>query len=239
MSHISMSDVHIKGYAKFFSRHRWLNLLEVLGNPPTHPQHPAERLYFRNLAPKFKYMAPKFKYLAPKLKYVAPKLKYVAPKIKYLIQNSNQSIFVPLKNLPLLTRKTPNPSSLSPTHPALGVSKKLKCILLATYTWVTHIDMSHVIMIYIYIIYVGHYDMTHFDVGRSFVCRSLIDMWFIMTWVTSSWSLIYESCLNDLHIHESRHYDPHINESCHNDLHIHESRHHGRSFMSHVLTTYI
>ena len=66
-------DIHAgvresRGMRNIFSRHRCLNLPEVLGDhggpwgtlgdPPTSPKHPAKRLYFQILAPKFKYMAP-------------------------------------------------------------------------------------------------------------------------------------------------------------------------------------
>ena len=79
-----------------------------------------------NFGAKIQTYGAKIQIFSAKLKYVAPKLKYVAPNFKYLTQNSNQSNFVPLKSSHFVQVKTPNPASLSPTHPPLGVSKNLK-----------------------------------------------------------------------------------------------------------------
>ena len=89
---------------------------------PGGPNHPTP---YKSGA-KIQTYGAKIQIFSAKLKYVAPKLKYVAPNFKYLTQNSNQSNFVPLKSSHFVQVKTPNPASLSPTHPPLGVSKNLK-----------------------------------------------------------------------------------------------------------------
>jgi len=212
MSHIPMSDLHIKGYAEKNFPTPMTKPPRVPGGPTHPPPTPCRKTLILNFGAKIQIYGAKIQIFSAKTQICSSQTQICGAKNQIFDPKFKSINFCTTKNLPPFTRKTPNPSGLSPTHPTLGASKKLKCIPLATYKWETHIDMSHVIMIYIYIIYVGNYDMTHFYVGLSFVSRWLIDMWFIMTWVTSSWSLIYESCLNDLHVNESRHNEPHINE---------------------------
>ena len=108
----------------FFSRHRCVNLPEVLGDSPIPPQHRAKRLYFQILAPKFKYVA-KFHILSAKTQIWSSQTQICGTKIQIFDPNFQSINFCTTKNLPLCTRKTPNPASLTPTHPTLGVSKKL------------------------------------------------------------------------------------------------------------------
>jgi len=81
-----------RGARNIFSRHRCLNLPEVLGTHP-HTPTPFEKTLFAILAPNLKYMAPICNYMAPKFKYVVTKFKYIAPKL--VIQTGKlQPVFI-------------------------------------------------------------------------------------------------------------------------------------------------
>ena len=102
-----------------FSRHQCLNLPEVLGDPSTAPPHPSRRLSFQFWRPKSNIWRQKSDIYSAKTQICAAKIHIFDPKFKYLN-------FCTTKNLPLCTRKTPGAAVLTPTHPTISASKKLK-----------------------------------------------------------------------------------------------------------------
>jgi len=125
-----------RGGRNFFSRHRCLNLPDVLGpgDPPTTPPHPFEKTLFFNFGAKIQICDAKIQICGAKLQIYgdksqvhgdkiqiySAKIQILDPKFKYLK-------FCTTKNLPLCTRKSPGAAGLTPTHLPIGVFWFLVC----------------------------------------------------------------------------------------------------------------
>ena len=118
------STVVPRGMRNFFCRHRWRNLTEpeVPRPPPLPPFHHEKTLFWGVGAKKSNIIAK-----IPKIGAKYPSTKYGA-KFKYQGQYSHEIKLCTTKDLPLCTRKFPDPTDLTPPLPFIGVSEKLKCI---------------------------------------------------------------------------------------------------------------
>jgi len=105
-----------RGMRNIFSRHRCLNLPEVLGNPPTPPQHPGKDSICKFDA-KIQINVAKTQIFSTKTQICRSQTQIFGAKIQIFDPKFKSINFCTTKNLPLSTRKTPNPSSLSPTPP--------------------------------------------------------------------------------------------------------------------------
>jgi len=98
---------------------------------PTHtPPHTREDSIF-NFGAKFQVYGAKIQIYGDKIHLYGAKTQRCGAKIQIFDPKFKNLNFCTTKNLPLCTRKTPGAAGLTPTHPPIGVSKKLTCPPLA------------------------------------------------------------------------------------------------------------
>ena len=117
MSHISMSDLHIKGYAEKNFPTPMTKPPRVPGGPTHPPPTPCRKTLILNFGAKIQIYGAKIQIFSAKTQICSSQTQICGAKNQIFDPKFKSINFCTTKNLPLCTRKPPNLAGLGPTHP--------------------------------------------------------------------------------------------------------------------------